>query len=131
MAIEQLMLLINSGVLLFIVIFQGLLTDATMGIKYAMGNRHEKVKDTPLMGRVIRLRNNQIENLVIFISLVVISSTANISNNSTIYGAQIFTISRVVYAILYLVGVKVLRSIIWTIGLIGIFIMSYGLFLSR
>jgi uncharacterized MAPEG superfamily protein len=73
-----------------------------------------------LAGRLARAQHNFFETFPLFAAAVL---TAFVSGNQgalTDWGVQLYFWARVVYLPVYAFGIPVLRSIIWTVGTIGI-----------
>ena len=57
-----------------------------------------------------------IENMVLFTALVLIAAVAGKANATTAMGAMIFFWARLVYAVIYLIGVPWLRTLAWFVS---------------
>ena len=93
------------------------------GLKLAFGNREDLPAPTLLAGRAERAVRNMLENMVLFIALLVAAHTAGVSDTRVATGAQIFFWARLAYFPVYLAGIKYLRTAIWTAGLIGLLLI--------
>lgn len=97
------------------------------GLKWNMGARDEAMPPlSPMAERLRRAQDNLYETLPLFIAAVLIAVAAGKENTTTILGAQIYLIGRVIYVPLYAYGVKNIRSLVWigsTIGL-GMIVVS-------
>ena len=60
-----------------------------------------------------------IENLALFIPLVVVAVVAGKTNSTTLLGAQIFFWARLAYAVVYIAGIPWLRTGVWFVPVIG------------
>lgn len=85
-----------------------------------VGNREPPLDGRGWVGRAQRAHRNMLESLPLFAALVLVAQAAGISNSTTILGAQLFFYARVAYAIVYVAGIPWLRTIIWTVGLVGL-----------
>ncbi len=92
------------------------------GLKTGLGNRDDLPEATPMGGRAERAGSNSIEAAVFFVPLALV---AHVSGNGTeaLLGAQIFFWSRVAYVPTYIAGIKVVRSLIWGVGAVGMAMM--------
>lgn len=72
---------------------------------------------------MLRVVDNHREGLTMFAPLVLIAAVAQISNQWTVLGAQLFFYSRLAHAVLYIAGVPLVRPLAWTVGLIGTFMV--------
>jgi uncharacterized MAPEG superfamily protein len=93
------------------------------GITRAMGNRDDLPPPTALAGRADRAAKNMLENLAIFTALVAAVHFAGKASTQVELGANIFLWARVVYWPVYLAG-SWLRSIVWTISLVGLVMIA-------
>jgi uncharacterized MAPEG superfamily protein len=94
--------------------------DINNGIAWGLGNR----ENIPVLqgwgGRAQRAYVNMAENLLPFACLVLIAYSSGRLGEFSVWGAQIFLVSRLLYAVLYMAGVKILRSLAYFGGLAGI-----------
>jgi len=116
----ELTLLLWSAILTFVLI----LIPAGMGIKEngglaQAGPRDNLPEPSVLRKRATRLADNMKENLLLFAAIVLVANAANISNDTTILGAQIFFYVRVAHAVIYLAGWPFIRPLFWLAGVIG------------
>ena len=89
------------------------------GLMAAMGNRE---KDEPCDGfpaRTERAAKNMLENMVLFTALALVASIAGVTHPNVELGARIFYWARLVYIPIYLIGIPVARTAVWTISVIG------------
>ena len=61
-----------------------------------------------------------LENLILFAILVLVAQIAGKTNAATALGAQLFFWARVVYLLVYLVGIPWVRTGVWLISVIGL-----------
>ena len=66
--------------------------------------------------RMMFAHDNAVENLIIFAPLVMILDSLNISSPTTEIACATYFWARLAHAILYTFGVKVLRSLAFTVG---------------
>jgi uncharacterized MAPEG superfamily protein len=88
-----------------------------VGLPKLAGNREGLAPMAGWVGRAQRAHLNMLENLVLFAPLVLI---ADMTNRNVELGAQIFFWARLVYAIVYIVGIPWLRTTIWGISVVGL-----------
>jgi uncharacterized MAPEG superfamily protein len=91
-----------------------------VGLKPVIGNRDGLPELQGLAGRALRAHENMVANLVLFASLVLVVALTGKSNAMTALGAELFFWGRVVYAIIYLIGIPWARTIMWTISVVGL-----------
>ena len=61
-----------------------------------------------------------LENLVLFLAAYVAAKAAGAATPNIERGAYIFLGARVLYFPVYLLGIKVVRTILWGVGILGI-----------
>ena len=100
-----------------------------VGLPKLAGNREGLAPMAGWVGRAQRAHLNMLENLVLFAPLVLIADS---TGRNVELGAQIFFLARLVYAIVYIIGIPWLRTTIWgisVVGLVMIFVqLARGLF---
>jgi uncharacterized MAPEG superfamily protein len=128
MSTELTMLAHAVALLIVLVFIQANAAVIAHGSKVMAGNRDEMPPPKPFAARAKRTVDNHIEGLAMFAPLVLIAASANISNQWTVLGAQLFFYSRVVHAVLYLVGIPWVRALAWLVGLIGTIMILLSLF---
>jgi uncharacterized MAPEG superfamily protein len=74
-------------------------------------------------GRATRAHRNTLESLVLFAALVIVAHMAGVANETTVLGAQLFFWARLVYAIVYLIGIPWLRTGVWAVSMAGLIII--------
>lgn len=84
-----------------------------------VGNREVAVEGRDWVGRAQRAYRNMLEGLLLFAIVVLVAAAADISNSMTVLGAQLFFYARVAYALVYVAGIPWLRTVVWTVGLVG------------
>ena len=87
------------------------------------GNRENLRPATSWAGRAQRAHRNMLENLVLFAVLVLVTEITNKNNAMTGYGAQLFFWARVLYAVIYVIGLPWLRTGVWAISVIGLIVI--------
>jgi uncharacterized MAPEG superfamily protein len=93
------------------------------GLPDIAGNRENMAPATSWVGRAQRAHHNMLENLVLFGVLVLVTEVANKNNAMTGFGAQLFFWARVIYAIIYVIGLPWLRTGVWVISMIGLILI--------
>ena len=91
-----------------------------VGLPALTGNREGLAPFSGWVGRAQRAHHNMLENLVLFAALVLVAALTQKNNATTLLGAQLFFWARVVYAVVYLVGIPWLRTAVWTVSLVGL-----------
>ena len=85
-----------------------------------VANREGLREFTGWPGRAQRAHRNMLENLPLFIALVLIAQVAGRANATTALGAELFFWSRLAYAIIYVAGTPWLRTLAWTLSIVGL-----------
>jgi uncharacterized MAPEG superfamily protein len=96
-----------------------------VGLPKLAGNREGLADCTGWPGRAQRAHRNLLENLILFVSLVLVAHAAGRLNDTTALGAQIFFWARIAHAVIYIAGLPYLRTLAWgasVAGLIMIFL---------
>jgi uncharacterized MAPEG superfamily protein len=91
-----------------------------VGVPKLAGNRDDMPELTGFTKRANRGHLNMLENLVLFAIVVIVAQVAGRANATTALGATIFFWARVVYALVYLIGVPWLRTAVWAVSFVGI-----------
>lgn len=100
------------------------LTLMEVGLPTLAGNR-EGVAATGMAGRAKRAHANMLENLILFAALVLIVQAADLSSDMTVLGAQIFVFARLVYALIYIIGIPWLRTATWAVSVAGMVMIAW------
>jgi uncharacterized MAPEG superfamily protein len=94
-----------------------------VGLPRLVGNREGLAPCTGWAGRAQRAHHNMLESLVLFAALVLIAAATNKTNATTLLGAQLFFWARLAYAFVYLAGIPWLRTVVWTVSVIGLILI--------
>jgi len=124
MSIEILSAAAIAGVLLLLTLIQGTRNVLVLGLPTAAGNQHDIAPWTGANDRLNRAIRNLIETVAIFVPLAVAVEVMGLTNSTTALGAEIFLISRIIHAVVYVVGVPWVRTTAWTGGVIGILMVA-------
>ena len=125
----ELKILALGAVLLFIHIFVATrFKTVQYGRAWNVGPRDEALP--PLAGtagRLDRAMRNFLETFPLFAAAVLIAALAGRHNWMTEWGAVLYFVARVAYVPLYAYGVRVVRSLAWSVATLGIILMLVGL----
>jgi uncharacterized MAPEG superfamily protein len=90
------------------------------GVMGAMANpsRHDKPQSAWAQ-RLYFAHSNAVENLMIFAPLVLILEAQNHSTQSTVLACAVYFWARFAHAIVYTMGVPVLRTLAFTVGFLA------------
>lgn len=118
---QDLSLLIWSVVLTFVqAVIAVAGANAQVGLATLAGNRDAMPAITGWAGRAQRAHRNMLENLPLFIALVLVAQITNHANAMTLLGAQVFFWARLAYAVIYLAGIPWLRTLAWAVSVVGL-----------
>ena len=98
------------------------------GADWNVGPRDEALPPlTGTAGRLDRAMRNFLETFPLFAAAVLIASLAGQHNWMTEWGAILYFVARVAYVPLYAYGVRVVRSLAWSVATLGILLILVGL----
>ncbi len=98
------------------------------GLRYAAGNRDERLSLPPWGARAERAQWNLIANLPAFAVLVLVATVLGVSNEATAWGAQLFFWARLAHAVIYIAGVPYVRAVAFVASLSGMFDIAAEVF---
>jgi len=118
---QDLTMLIWSVALTFVqMLVAAVGSNSQVGLVTLAGNRDTMPAITGWPGRAARAHANMLENLPLFIALVLIAQVTGHANTVTALGAHLFFWARLLYAIVYVVGIPWLRTLVWLVSVIGL-----------
>lgn len=94
-----------------------------VGLGTLAGNREGVPELAGWAGRAQRAHRNMLENLPLFIALVLIAQAAGKANAMTLLGAQLFLWGRLAHWLIYLAGIPWLRTLAWAVSVIGLILI--------
>ena len=111
-----------GALLLFIHIFVAIrFKTAQYGRKWNVGARDEALAPANEMtGRTARAQANFLETFPIAVVALIGVVVANRTSPTTALGGWIWLGARVVYLPLYMAGIRVVRTIVWAISMVGL-----------
>ncbi|MEL7256122.1 MAG: MAPEG family protein [Pseudomonadota bacterium] len=122
-------ILAGIGAYLINIYLAGWMLFARIGPVAYMGPRDSLPEDGLYRARALKSAQNFMENLPIFLTLGVLALVVDGADQAmAILGAQIFVLSRLAYMAVYVAGLPFVRSVVFTVGMIGLFQMGYALF---
>lgn len=119
MTTELTMLAWSVALLFVLVMIQASAGVRTQGLMVMAGARDALKEPSVFQARTKRIVDNHREGLILFAPLVLIAAIVGVSNDLTVWGAQLFFYARVVHALLYLFGVPAVRPAAWAVGIVG------------
>lgn len=99
------------------------------GLTWAASARDGEPK--PLTGvpaRLWRASSNFLETFPLFAVAVLLATALNRHTGMTVLGAQLYFWARLVHLPLYAAGIPYLRTLVWTVSMVGIVLVLGALF---
>lgn len=118
-------LLGSAGVMLALILLQAMESGAAGQASWGLGNRDTDRPPTILYGRLKRATANHIEGMMVFTPLILVATMAGLSTTLTVCGAWLFLAARIAYTVIYLVGIPVVRTLVWFAALAGILMVGW------
>ncbi len=116
----ELEMLLWSAILYFVqVMLPAIAVDAKEGVAFGLSNREITPDSSAWVGRAERAFKNMTQSLLPFACLVLVAQASGNTGETSAMGAMVFFFSRLVYAVLYPMGVTGFRSLFWFGGIIG------------
>jgi uncharacterized MAPEG superfamily protein len=94
------------------------------GFRWSFGNRDTSVDSTAIAGRAERAARNMLENMVLFVAVLLAASLSGHATPQAREGATLFLWARLVYWPIYLVGVPYLRTAVWAASTAGLVMIA-------
>ena len=125
----EIKILTLGALLLFVYIFTATrFKTAQYGRKWNVGARDEALPElNPVSGRTMRAQANFLETFPIAIVALLGVVIAGKTSPTTALGGWIWLGARVVYFPLYVAGVPVIRTVVWTISAVGLAMVIWPL----
>jgi uncharacterized MAPEG superfamily protein len=122
-SLELTMLMWASILYVLQIMLGALAADMQNGLAWGLGNREETPPVKGWGGRAQRAYVNMAESLLPFACLVLIAYSLGRTGELSVLGAEIFLLSRLAYAVLYVAGIKILRSLAYFGGIAGMILV--------
>ena len=126
--VELTMLLWSTVLFVIHVAIAAVGADANNGLSWAFGNRDTQPELPAWVERSRRAQANMAENLLPFSCFVILVQLSGNAGDLSALGAQLFLVARIAYLPLYLFGVRVVRSLAYMVGLVGMIMVAVQLF---
>jgi uncharacterized MAPEG superfamily protein len=120
MTVELKMLLWSVALTFVQMLIASMGANHQIGTAVLAGNRERLPELTGWAGRAQRAHRNMLENLPLFIALVLVAQLASRSNATTALGAELFFWGRLAQAVIYIAGVPWLRTLAWIVSVAGL-----------
>ena len=99
------------------------------GLMKAMDNPSPKdIPQSPWAQRLYFAHTNAVDNLVVFAPLVLILDSLGRSTQTTAIACAVYFWARLAHAVVYALGVPVLRTLAFTVGFIAQAVLVYAIF---
>lgn len=101
------------------------------GYRWSASARDEQM--APLRGvagRLDRALRNFLETFPLFAAVVLVAHVSGTHGAFTVWGAQLYFWARLVYVPLYAAGISLVRSLVWNVATVGIFLFLVALLLG-
>jgi uncharacterized MAPEG superfamily protein len=100
---------------------------AVRGIQWALGPRDEPAADVGMIGgRLDRAWKNFLETFPIFVVAIIADLSLRGGSELGVLGAQLYFWSRVAFLPVYALGLPIVRTLVWTVSIIGIGLLLYS-----
>jgi uncharacterized MAPEG superfamily protein len=125
MTIELTLLVWSTGLFALYVGVQSILYRLQHGVEFAATGRDDEPPPDKWNARAQKALRNLLETYPVFAVLAVAAALGR-GDALSLWGAWIYLAARVVYLPLYVLGVKYIRSAVWTVSAIGLILMFVG-----
>ena len=119
MTVELTMLAYAVALLIVLVLIQATAGIRSKGVVPLANHRDDVGPAEGFHARCLRIVDNHREGLTMFAPVVLAAAVAGVHSPMTVLGAQLFFWSRLAHAVLYLLGVPMVRPLAWGVGLAG------------
>lgn len=101
-----------------------------VGLPYNISSRDVPPPAPPgtMAGRLSRAFNNFRETFALFAVAVLLVVVLNRHDQTSAIGAQLYFWARLVYVPVYALGIKIVRTVVWTISFIGLVMVLLAAF---
>ena len=100
-------------------ILMGIPVNLQVGVKYTGGPRDKPVQVIGVAGRLLRALENHFEALILFTIAVVVVTLGGKASATTANCAWVYLAARILYVPAYASRIPLLRSLIWSVGLVA------------
>lgn len=113
---------------LFHIVLAGAFATQARGIAWNAGNRDDEAAPLGrLAGRAQRASRNFLETFPFFAAALVCAIAMHREGHLAVTGAHLYFWARVVYLPVYLIGIPVVRSLVWIAGTVGLLMVVAAL----
>lgn len=105
-----------------------MLSTAQRGVQWNVSARDGQSEPLRgVAGRMDRAFRNLMETFPFFAALVLAVAVTGRGDALSALGAQLYFWSRLIYVPLYAAGIPYVRSLVWSVGLVGLVMLLWGL----
>ena len=99
------------------------------GVQGAMANPSRRDKpQSPWAERLYFAHTNAVENLIVFAPLVLILDSMNYTTGATVTACAVYFWARLAHAVVYTMGIPVLRTVAFTVGFLAQAVLALAIF---
>jgi uncharacterized MAPEG superfamily protein len=120
MSIDIKMLLWSAALTLLQMLVAVIGAQLQVGLPPLIGNRENLPTMVGWAGRAQRAHHNMMESVVVFAILVLVANATGKANATTALGSELFFWSRLVYALIYWIGIPWVRTAAWGVSIVGL-----------
>lgn len=99
-------------------------TTLQVGLATLAGNREDMPVLPGWKGRAERAYRNMLEYLPLFAVVVLMVHVTGTASTTSAIGAQLFLYARLVYTVVYLIGIPWLRTAVWAVSIVGLILVA-------
>ena len=129
MHFELAMLAASCGLCLIHIVVSSHATSLQRGYRWTASSRDDPVLPLAGMaGRLERALRNFLETFPVFVAAVFLVYALDREGTLSRWGTGLYFSSRVVYLLLYAMGVPLIRSLVWNVAFVGIVLLLLAAF---
>lgn len=91
------------------------------GFAAGVGNRQTLPELPEWAARANRAHRNMVENLPVFAAVLLAAQFAGVSNEQTVWGANLFFWARIAHGLVYIAGIPYVRTVAFFAAVSGVF----------
>jgi uncharacterized MAPEG superfamily protein len=124
MSFELAMVVASSALVLIQIVIVSHAASLQRGYRWTASSRDAQVPPlTGIAGRLERALRNLLETFPVFVAAVLLVHVLHREGALSEWGAGLYFAARVVYLLLYGLGVPLLRSLVWNVAVLGILLV--------
>ena len=127
MSLELTYLAMYGLLLIITILIQVMVSASQHGLLKLLGNR-ESLNSVGVADRAEKTVQNSVVAMAIVAPAVMMLTLANLSTSGTVLAMQLFLTARIAYALCFIVGLKLFRTVCWIVGFLATAYLYLGLF---